>query len=75
VRALVETKALVGERGASPLAAPLATIQVPTPSKPSQPLRIDRLPPEEKHLLQTAGVMETPDQWASIPLHCRAMPV
>src|SRR5262245_33881838 len=57
VRALVETGALVGERGAYRLAAPLHAIQVPASVHAVLAARIDRLPPGEKHLLQAAAVV------------------
>ncbi len=57
VRALVETKALLGARGAYHLARPLETIQVPPTVQAILASRIDRLPPEEKRLLQTAAVI------------------
>ncbi len=56
-RTLVETRALVGERGAYRLATALATIQVPATVQAILAARIDRLPPEEKGLLQTAAVV------------------
>jgi class 3 adenylate cyclase/tetratricopeptide (TPR) repeat protein len=57
VRTLIETKALVGERGAYRLAAALPTIQVPATVQAVLAARIDRLPPDEKTLLQTAAVI------------------
>ena len=54
---LAETKALVGERGAYRLAQPLPSIQVPATVQAVLAARIDRLPPEEKRLLQTAAVI------------------
>ena len=62
VRTLVETQMLVGERGAYRLAQALPTIQVPATVQAVLAARIDRLPPEEKRLLQTAAVlgMEVP---------------
>jgi len=57
VRTLVETGVLVGEPGAYRLAHALPTIQVPATVQAVLVSRIDRLPPEEKHLLQTAAVM------------------
>jgi class 3 adenylate cyclase/tetratricopeptide (TPR) repeat protein len=59
VRALVETKTLLGERGAYRLAQPIAAIQVPATVQAILAARIDRLPPEEKQLLQTAAVIGT----------------
>jgi class 3 adenylate cyclase/tetratricopeptide (TPR) repeat protein len=57
VRALVETKALVGERGAYRLARPLDAVQVPATVQAILAARIDRLPPEDKTLLQAAAVV------------------
>src|SRR5262249_19729244 len=51
VRTLVETKALLGERGAYHLTQPVETIQVPPTVQAILASRIDRLPPEEKRLL------------------------
>ena len=59
VRALVETGGLVGERGAYRLAKPLDSPQVPATVHAVLAARIDRLPPEEKRLLQTAAVIGT----------------
>jgi class 3 adenylate cyclase/tetratricopeptide (TPR) repeat protein len=62
VRALVETEVLVGERGTYRLATTLPTVQVPAMVQAVLTARIDRLPLEEKRLLQTAAVigMEVP---------------
>jgi tetratricopeptide (TPR) repeat protein len=59
VQTLVETGVLVGERGALRLVQALPTIQVPATVQAVLAARIDRLPPEEKHLLQTAAVLGT----------------
>jgi predicted ATPase len=59
VRALVETGVLVGERGAYRLARPLDSRQVPATVHAVLAARSDRLPPEEKRLLQTAAVIGT----------------
>ena len=59
VRTLVETGVLVGEPGAYRLAQALPTIQVPATVQAVLAARIDRLPPEEKRLLQTAAVVGT----------------
>ena len=71
VRTLVETQVLVGERGAYRLAHSLASLQMPATVRAVLAARIDRLPPEEKHLLQTAAVIgnEVPFPPAG---HCRA---
>jgi class 3 adenylate cyclase/tetratricopeptide (TPR) repeat protein len=57
VRTLVETGVLQGERGAYHLGQALQTIQVPATVQAVLAARIDRLPPEEKGLLQTAAVI------------------
>jgi predicted ATPase/class 3 adenylate cyclase len=59
VRTLVETQVLVGEQGVYRLAKPLPSIQVPATVQAVLAARIDRLPPEEKQLLQTAAVIGT----------------
>jgi tetratricopeptide (TPR) repeat protein len=57
VRTLVETGVLVGKSGAYRLAQAPAGIQVPATVQAVLAARIDRLPPEEKRLLQTAAVI------------------
>jgi class 3 adenylate cyclase/predicted ATPase len=57
VRALVETKFLVGERGSYRLEKTLEGTQVPATVQAVLAARIDRLPPEEKRLLQSAAVV------------------
>src|SRR4029434_9313543 len=59
VRTLVETGVLQGERGAYHLGQVLPTIQVPATVQAVLAARIDRLPPEEKRLLQTTAVIGT----------------
>jgi class 3 adenylate cyclase/tetratricopeptide (TPR) repeat protein len=59
VRTLVETGVLAGEPGAYRLARPLDGLQVPATVQAVLAARIDRLPPEEKRLLQTAAVIGT----------------
>ena len=59
VRTLVETGVLTGEPGASRLRQALPTIQVPATVQAVLAARIDRLPPEDKRLLQTAAVLGT----------------
>jgi class 3 adenylate cyclase/tetratricopeptide (TPR) repeat protein len=59
VRTLVEIGVLGGEPGAYCLAQALPTIQVPATVQAVLAARIDRLPPEEKRLLQTAAVVGT----------------
>jgi class 3 adenylate cyclase/tetratricopeptide (TPR) repeat protein len=59
VRTLVETGGLVGDPGAYRLANPLGSLQVPSTVQAVLAARIDRLPSEEKRLLQTAAVVGT----------------
>jgi class 3 adenylate cyclase/tetratricopeptide (TPR) repeat protein len=59
VRTLVETGILVGERGAYRLVQAPSTIQVPATVQAVLAARIDRLPLEEKTLLQTAAAIGT----------------
>jgi class 3 adenylate cyclase/tetratricopeptide (TPR) repeat protein len=63
VRTLVETGVLVGERGAYRMAQAFPTVQVPATVQAVLAARIDRLPPEDKHLLQTAAVIGTEVPW------------
>ena len=63
VRTLVETGILAGERGAYRLAQPLERLQVPATVQAVLAARIDRLPPEDKRLLQTAAVIGTEVPW------------
>jgi tetratricopeptide (TPR) repeat protein len=57
VRTLVETKALAGERGRYRLVQPISSLQIPPTVQTMLAARIDRLPPEEKQLLQVAAVV------------------
>jgi class 3 adenylate cyclase/tetratricopeptide (TPR) repeat protein len=57
VRSLVETQVLLGDRGAYRLAHPVDTIPVPATVQTTLAWRIDRLPPDEKRLLETAAVI------------------
>jgi class 3 adenylate cyclase/tetratricopeptide (TPR) repeat protein len=59
VRTLVETAVLVGEPGGYRLAKPLDSLLVPATVQAVLAARIDRLPSEEKRLLQTAAVVGT----------------
>jgi predicted ATPase len=59
VRTLVETQVLVGEWGAYHLAKPMQSTQMPATVQAVLTARIDRLPPEEKRLLQTAAAIAT----------------
>jgi len=63
VRSLVETGMLAGERGAYRLAGPVAETLVPATVQAVLAARIDRLPAEEKRLLQIAAVIgkDVPD--------------
>jgi class 3 adenylate cyclase/tetratricopeptide (TPR) repeat protein len=57
IRTLVETKALEGERGAYRLVRPVHILQIPRTVQTMLAARIDRLPVEEKQLLQAASVI------------------
>jgi class 3 adenylate cyclase/tetratricopeptide (TPR) repeat protein len=57
VRTLVETGVLRGKPGAYRLVQALASLQMPGTVQAVLAARIDRLPPEEKHVLQTAAVI------------------
>jgi len=57
VRTLVETHALDGDRGAYRLVKSLQDIHVPATVQAVLAVRIDRLRPEDKRLLQTAAVV------------------
>jgi len=57
VRALVETHALTGERGAYQLAGQIQHLQLPATAQAILAARIDRLAPEDKRLLQAAAVV------------------
>jgi predicted ATPase len=57
VRTLVEVGALAGERGAYRLTKALPEVQVPATVQAVLASRIDRLPAEEKQLLQSASVI------------------
>ncbi len=59
VQTLLETEALMGERGALRLTKSIRSLQVPPTVQAVLAARIDRLPPEEKQLLQTAAVIGT----------------
>jgi class 3 adenylate cyclase/tetratricopeptide (TPR) repeat protein len=63
VRALGEAGVLAGTPGAYHLSQALPTIQVPATVQAVLAARIDRLPPEEKRLLQTASVIGTEVPW------------
>lgn len=57
VRTLVETEALEGERGAYRLAKEMPAIEIPAAVETMLAARIDRLAPEDKHLLQSAAAI------------------
>ena len=57
VRMLAESLVLAGVRGAYRLVKPFQTIRVPATVQAVLAARIDRLPAEDKHLLQTAAVI------------------
>src|SRR5713101_6193339 len=57
VRAAVETGVLVGDRGDYRLAQSAGEIRVPATVQAVLAARIDRLPPEDRTLLQTAAVI------------------
>src|SRR5438309_2196053 len=57
VRTLVETAAIIGERGAYRLVAPVNTLSVPASAQAILAARIDRLGPTDKRRLQAAAVV------------------
>jgi len=57
IRTLVEAEVLVGDRGAYRLARAVERLQVPVTVQAVLAARIDRLPPDDKHLLQTAAAV------------------
>jgi class 3 adenylate cyclase len=57
VRSLIESGALVGERGAYRPTRSLEQVRVPATVQTVLAARIDRLPPSEKRLLQSAAVV------------------
>jgi class 3 adenylate cyclase/tetratricopeptide (TPR) repeat protein len=57
VRMLVESQVLAGARGAYRLVKPFQTIRVPATVQAVLAARIDRLPAEDKRLLQTAAAI------------------
>jgi tetratricopeptide (TPR) repeat protein len=57
IRTLVETKVLIGERGNYHLEKKVESTQVPATVQAVLAARIDRLPPQEKQLLQAAAVV------------------
>ncbi len=63
VRALVEMEVLVGERGAYRLGKDPGAIQIPATVQAILAARIDRLPAEDKRLLQVASVIGKDLPW------------
>ena len=57
VRSLLEIGVVTGAPGAYRLVKPLAGLEVPATVQAVLAARIDRLPPDEKHLLQSAAVI------------------
>jgi tetratricopeptide (TPR) repeat protein len=57
LRSLIESGALVGERGAYRLTRPVKSLQVPATVQAILAARIDRLPSQEKQLLQAASAI------------------
>ena len=57
LRSLIESGALVGERGAYRLTRPVKSLQVPATVQAILAARIDRLPAQEKQLLQAASAI------------------
>ena len=57
IRTLVETGALTGERGAYRVPRPIQAIEVPATVQVILAARIDRLPADDKQLLQVASVI------------------
>src|SRR3989441_645496 len=57
VQALAASGSLAGPRGAYRLAAPLATVAIPTTVQSLLAARVDRLGEEAKHVLQAAAVI------------------
>jgi tetratricopeptide (TPR) repeat protein len=57
VRTLVESKAVIGQPGVYTLAMPLQALRIPATVQAILVARIDRLPADEKSLLQSAAVL------------------
>jgi class 3 adenylate cyclase/tetratricopeptide (TPR) repeat protein len=64
VRALVELEVLVGERGAYRLGKDPGAIQIPATVQAILAARIDRLPADDKRLLQVASVIGKDLPWS-----------
>jgi DNA-binding winged helix-turn-helix (wHTH) protein/class 3 adenylate cyclase/tetratricopeptide (TPR) repeat protein len=78
VQTLIETRGVNGRRGAYRLGTPLPMLRVPATVQAVLAERLDRLPPEEKRLVQIAAVigMEVPiallqalAEWSEADLH------
>ena len=59
VRSLIETQAVTGEPGDYRLTRVVRDIEVPAAVQALLAARIDRLPPEDRHVLQSAAVIGT----------------
>jgi class 3 adenylate cyclase/tetratricopeptide (TPR) repeat protein len=57
VRTLIETNVLIGERGSYRVTRAIESVEAPATVQTILAARIDRLPPEEKTLLQVASVI------------------
>jgi class 3 adenylate cyclase/tetratricopeptide (TPR) repeat protein len=57
VRTLIETRSIEGERGAYRPRRPIGEMQVPGTVQAVLAARLDRLPPDDKRLLQTAAAI------------------
>ena len=66
VRTLVETQVLVGQQGSYRLDKALAAAEVPATVQAILAARIDRLPPNDKQLLQAASVIGKDLPWVLI---------
>jgi len=64
VRTLVDTQVLVGEPGVYRLVQDVTALRMPATIQALLAARIDRLPLEDKQLLQTAAVIGTEVPWA-----------
>jgi class 3 adenylate cyclase/tetratricopeptide (TPR) repeat protein len=64
IRTLVETHVLVGQQGCYRLTQAVQAIQIPPTVQTMLVARIDRLAPDDKHLLQTASVVGKDVPWA-----------
>jgi hypothetical protein len=67
VRTLVETKTLTGERGAYRQTKPLHNLLIPATAQAILAARIDRLPADDKRVLQAASVIGNDVPFALLP--------